>query len=572
MACYSLAVASNKLFYFDDGTDVRVNIAGVSWIHGVMGVERAVHVLCAAIVCASLVQVPLPQEEVDEEDGSVKEAKQAGGAFTALLKKYVPDTHMAVFLLIACGINSNRLSEEVVRGDFVEQHLHVSAKEATAFVRHALLIVHMAFFAMGLGAAALNMTTLRPALMRFSDKALARCAGALIFVFQFGIITAHFVTLHPHSLAEAVSDRVDASTLRDRHTEFILDACIDWSLSLIGVALAFVSSPTMDAGDPRADRNRFAGTFVFNNVFLGAALAKIAFRAAGGTRAPIIILWRVAIAAGVMSGVIACFSASSPWFTFTVEAGTIPKETGIHAENVEDLISELGHSALGVVKKMMDCNCRAAGACDCETMHAARAHVATKRQDKVDFAATSNISYVHDEVTHFDQITQDVMYNVAMKKCHEMECDIFLGVAVAAESSILASGTVWLTPGLEDAISTAAWFGQLVNRVGHGVLKYGYRRAKFLTSLALKIKRIRPFLQMVLRLACTLDKARYNFTMDLAMIYVPLALNSAFCVLLVVGHVPSKHMVVKGQMHAGFYLLRYAYCRSALSTFFPPSS
>ncbi|GBG35127.1 Hypothetical Protein FCC1311_113502 [Hondaea fermentalgiana] len=399
----------------------------------------------------------------------------------------------------------------------------------------------MAFFAMGLGAAALNMTTLRPDPMRFSDKALARRAGALIFVFLFGIITASFVTMHPHRLSEAMSDRIDASTLRDRHTEFILDACIDWSLSLIAVALAFVSSPTMDAGNPRADNNRFAGIFVFNNVFLGtygsavatrmdfalqnanlshastggeivplvvlvpllaasafvealqrslshetgAALAKIAFRSAGGTRGPIIILWRVAIAAGVVSGVIACFSASSPWFIITVEAGTIPKEIGIHAENVEGLISELGHNALGVVKKMdpcrceMDCKCRAAGACNCETMHAARAHVATKRQDKVDFAATSNISYVHDEVTHSDQITEDVMYDVAIKKCHAMECDIVLGVAVAAESSILASETVWLIPGLEDAISTAAWFGQLVNRVGHGVLKHGYGLAKF---------------------------------------------------------------------------------------------
>jgi hypothetical protein len=199
-----------------------------------------------------------------------------------------------------------------------------------------------------------------------------------------------------------------------------------------------------------------------------------------------------------------------------------------------------------------------------------------------------------------------------MKQCHSTECEIVLGVAIAAEASLLAGDAFSWIPGVGGAVDTAAWFAQMGNRIGHNVITFTLRVAKMLSGLVNKLKFLKPLVTLLSDLAGLNFVVSYRMSLDMLLVYVPIIINGFLCILIgfwrrenvhkifqtysviitfyvplmalnvsmvglmylfpvvvsqVCNIIPKSVMIVTSHEHVGFTLLRTAYIISTVGTF-----
>ena len=370
------------------------------------------------------------------------------------------------------------------------------------------------------------------------------------------------------------------------------------------------------------------------------------------THLPISIVWKVGVALGVVAPVVALLAMQSQWFSMEASAGSVPVATAEVVETIEASIERAGEKAFKVVKMLdpcrwqqrdasdalddrvqyeypeeyginrpsvpsfsirdtdienVECSCADGQPCACSYINQISGRVRGLRNDQLNIALSTNITRVHDAMDGWQDLQPEEKYEEALKTCHTKMCDAVLGIAIASEAAILASGTLWFIPGADLAIDAVAWFAQMANRVGHLVVKFGRRLARYLVGLSRKLRRLRPLFLKLRRFAKSSFTTSYKASWQLVILYLPLLTHGAFCFLVafwkrrnahrVIGtlvsyyvpvlvvHVamiflmsffprivqdglallPSELMVVHAEQHAGFFLLRTCYIVSSIS-------
>lgn len=299
------------------------------------------------------------------------------------------------------------------------------------------------------------------------------------------------------------------------------------------------------------------------------------YTAIGGNRAPEILLWRLGITLGIVSLVLAIISTQAQWFVFQIHAGSIPNAT-LHVLNdtVSD-IEELGTTAFDAIKKLDPCQwgnkhnnpnindnvsynynsypsnnnipnsdfslsdydiknmkCTSSGSASCAYINEIKAHVDKRRGDQDSLYENSEIKKLHTQYQTFLDMESDGGYLDSMRQCHTIECDVVLGVAIAAEVSLFAGDSLSWIPGVGGAIDTAAWFAEIGNRVGHNIIKYAMKGARFLTNLAKKIEYLKPLIDLLKNVSELAFKKSFQMHLDMLLVYVPLVLNGFICILI----------------------------------------
>ena len=203
-------------------------------------------------------------------------------------------------------------------------------------------------------------------------------------------------------------------------------------------------------------------------------------------------------------------------------------------------------------------------------------------------------------------------YNDKLKECHSTECDIVLGIAIASETAIFVGDALSFLPFVGEVAETAAWLGQMANRIGHNVVTYGIKLAKMLAGLAKRLKFLEPMIELLITLQKTAFKESFAMSLDLIIVYVPLMINGALCILIafwrrenvhkmfqtygvivtfyipltllnasmyglmflfpevitdVVKIIPSELFTVVSTEHVGFSLLRKSYLMATIASF-----
>jgi hypothetical protein len=294
----------------------------------------------------------------------------------------------------------------------------------------------------------------------------------------------------------------------------------------------------------------------------------------------VVLFWRIGILFGLSSLIMTAFLVNTHWFSVEVHAGTLPANLKNFATTIEKDIEDAGHALFQGLKdldpcrwgfnnnegdhKVIDkiqysyssgghtknrdfsygdfiterdtgkstCDCHDTHPCDCDFINDVHANVTRAISDKERHIQDSSLSDL-DSFHSFSDITNDD-YKDSLRQCHSTECDIVLGIAIASEVAILSSNLFSWIPFLGEAgtaVDTGAWFGQIANRVGHGVIKVGYKLASAITNLASKLKKLSPLFSMIRKLANFGSKAYFSAEVDSYVIYVPILINGFFCFL-----------------------------------------
>lgn len=385
------------------------------------------------------------------------------------------------------------------------------------------------------------------------------------------------------------------------------------------------------------------------------------YNALGANYTIVSFLWKLSIAGGLAALFMALFSTQAQWFTFSVSAGDIPKEVAHLTADAIHGIESLGHKGFTVVKHLdpcswtthdgpsgatnehveytyegtpyskrpftrrsafsikdadiqsADCSCKnGAKHCSCDYVNGIKSKITDKRVEQKNFAKNNLQSKLDAYNGDFKQWTEDSDYLDSLKQCHQTECDIVLGIAIASEAAIFAGDMFSFLPFVGEAVDTAAWFAQMGNRVGHNIVMYAIRAAKMVQGLSKRIVQMEPLVELLASLAGESFDKKYQMSLDLLVIYVPLFVTGATCFLIgfwrrenvhkvfqtygvvltfyipllllnltMVGLmflfpyviedackiIPGILMTVKPTEHVGFSLLRNAYIVSTISTF-----
>lgn len=385
------------------------------------------------------------------------------------------------------------------------------------------------------------------------------------------------------------------------------------------------------------------------------------YNALGANYTLVSFMWKLSIAGGLCALFMAVFSTQAQWFTFDIGAGRIPKDVAHLTADIVNDINELGAKGLHVVRSLdpcswdaskheetegmgkdvsytyenttygkrpftkpsafsmqdadissSDCQCKGGGHCSCDYINKVKGTINKKRSDRQTLAKNQLQDVIDGYGNDFKKWGEDSSYLESLEECHSTECDIVLGIAIASETAILAGDALSFLPFVGEAVDTAAWFGQMANRIGHNVVKYATKAAKMVQGLGKRITQLEPLINLLVTLEKKTFQERYQMSLDLLMVYVPLFVNGALCFMIgfwrrenvhkvfqtygvivtfyiplvllnltMVGLmyvfpyviedacrlVPSSLLVIKPKEHAGFSLLRNAYVLSAISTF-----
>lgn len=384
------------------------------------------------------------------------------------------------------------------------------------------------------------------------------------------------------------------------------------------------------------------------------------YNALGANYTLVSFMWKLSIAGGLCALFMALLSTQAQWFTFDITAGRIPKDVAHLTADIVGDINDLGHKGLKVIRGLdpcswdatkgnttgmnkhvsydyedteygkrpftrpsafamqdadlskTNCGCKNGGHCSCDYVKKINRTIAQKRLDRQTTSATELQDVINGYGDDFTQWGEDSTYLDSLKECHSTECDIVLGIAIASETAILAGDALAFLPFFSEAVDTAAWFGQMANRIGHNVIKYATKAAKMVQGLGKRLVQLEPLINLLKNLETKKFQEQYQMSLDLLMVYVPLFVNGALCFLIgfwrrenvhkvfqtygvivtfyiplvllnltMVGLmfvfpyvvedacrlVPHTLLIVNPKEHAGFSLLRNSYILSAISTF-----
>jgi hypothetical protein len=389
----------------------------------------------------------------------------------------------------------------------------------------------------------------------------------------------------------------------------------------------------------------------------------IFYNAMGANYSLVSFLWKLSIAGGLAALLMALFSTQAQWFTFDIKAGSIPRSVSHVTKVIVEDIESVGHKGFEVIKQLdpcswnahkggnsainsnveydyndtvygkrpftrrsafslqdadlqsSDCSCKNNHICSCDYINGIKGKITDKREEQTTFAK-NNLQHVLDGYVDFTEWHDDSEYLNSLSYCHAIECDIVLGIAIAAETIILAEDVVSFLPlpGESEEVAAAdseAWFSQMANRVSHGIIKYATATAKTVQGLHTRIKQFKPMVTLLIELETKTFQEKYQMSLDLLMVYLPLFVNGAVCFLIgfwrrenihkvfqtfgvvltfyiplvllnltMVGLmflfpyvvedackiIPKTLIIVTPKEHVGFSLLRNAYILSTIST------
>ena len=643
MGSFILVDVFEEKYYTDGGLKpIETGIHG-DYVH-VASVIVLIIQIFASIMCAlKVIHVPHTPYKVDK----------------TWAEKYIWETHEAVFLMIASGINSNLLAEKFFESNFFksvyedspDDSLNVIGNEgfhdflrlSMIYSRFAFATFAWIFIVYNLTVRAKNQYWKQPP----SDPMewISLVSVSAIFLTQIIYSSIHFVELHPESLKKQFPSDPPA-IIKERHLEFISENISEVSLGFIGLVLTWVSVADTDLV------NSLATTEVFNTIFLGFYGAMYAvksafavhflkgdintawvplvvfvvgaslsvgarviahrsdirsigrdqvflfYNAVGRNYSLISFLWKLALAGGIAAMLIAGFSTQAQWFTFQIIPGAIPNSTVTVAEHVIENVTDFGHEAFSLLKDLDPCRwgtngnynnvktdikytgrdeiygerppnaqpknafnikhyditnppqgdvCKCTNGksnCGCAYIDGIQHTIKNGNADTPPLAQKKeNIANDHldaemerfqnpDKSLNLSKWDDTSPYVDKLKECHTTECDIVLGVAIASEVAIMVGDALSIFPFVGEAVDTAAWLGQMGNRVVHNVVTYGMKLAKLLAGLAKRLKFLEPLVKLLLDIQKTAFRESFAMSLDLLVVYVPLIINGALCVLI----------------------------------------
>jgi hypothetical protein len=386
----------------------------------------------------------------------------------------------------------------------------------------------------------------------------------------------------------------------------------------------------------------------------------IFYRALGANYSPVSILWKLSLAGGIAALFVAGFSTQAQWFTFTFKAGSIPLGVSHLTGEIVAKVEEVGHSAFSMIGDLdpckwtvgkhgdhinanvdytdstgpynaryktrpssfalkdvdpskLNCECKKNSAhCSCDAINDIKQKIGDKTKDKHDFSRENVEPEYASFNDNFKNWGDNSTYLASLKTCHSTECDIVLGVAIAAETAIFAADSLSFLPFVGEVVDTAAWFAQMGNRMAHNIITYSLKLAKLLQGFAKRLEHFKPLVKLLTDIEKTKFKESFRMSMDLLLVYLPLVVNGALCILIafwrrenvhkmfqtygvivtfyipltilnatmyglmllfpyviddVVGEIPSSLFVVTATEHVGFTLLRKAYLMATIASF-----
>jgi hypothetical protein len=625
--------------YYTDGGLKPIETDSVEYVHVASIIVLIVQIFSCIMCAIKVIHIPHTPYKVEK----------------TWSEKYIWQTHEAIFLMIASGINSNLLAEKFFESKFFKTIYDdgggvVGSEQFHDILRLTMLYSRFTFAGFAWGfiiynfvAVAKNQYWRQPP----SDPMEWVSLGAVtaIFVTQIIYSVTHFIELHPDSLKKQYPTDPPA-IIKERHLEFISENISEVSLGVIGVALTWLSVVDTDLV------NSLATTEIFNTIFLGfygsMCAVKSAFavhflkgdintawvplvvfvggaslslgarviahrsdirniarnqvylfyNAVGQNYSIISFIWRLGLAGGIAAMLIAVFSTQAQWFTFQIIPGAIPNSTAAVAENVVGDITHFGHKAFSILKDLDPCRwgtngnynnakldikytgkddiygerppnaqpknpfnikhyditnppqgdvCRCSeGKSDCGCSYIDGIQRKIKGGDAGSPSLTQkkeNLAKDHldaemdrfkdkDGNPDFTKWDDTSPYVDKLKECHTTECDIVMGVAIASEVAIMVGDSLSFLPFVGEAIDTAAWLGQMGNRIAHNVVTYGMKLAKLLAGLAKRLTFLEPLLGLLLKIQKTIFKKSFAMSLDLLMVYIPLVINGSFCILI----------------------------------------
>lgn len=698
--------------YFTDAGVLKEIPDNISYVHAANVIVVIIQIF-ATIMCAIKV-IQIPHDVKNNDNNSV-----------------VWNTHEAVLLLIAAGVNSNLLAEKFFNSNFFvsvyvdggddaligNEQFHDIIRLTMIYTRLGASAIAWMFFGFNMVFRTKNQYWSQPP----SDPMewISRIAVSFIFISQIIYSTIHFVQLHPDSIKKLFPSETN-NFVNERHLEFISENISDLSLAIIGFIITWVSVPPSD------NVNSLATTEIFNTLFLGFYGAMSAVRSAfaihflkgdintawvplvvfivgavvsvgakvisnrsnfrtvaidqivifynaiGQNYSIISLIWKLSLAAGMSAMFIAMFSTQAQWFTFDITPGAIPNATIGVAEHIIEDVYDFGQSAFDLIKDLDPCrwgtnnnhpladlNIQYTGKddiygerppnarqknpfnikdyditkegaickcpvgktdCSCNYINDIRDTIKNGKGGKESLVQRKEKianDHLDSEMDRFDgnfsNWDDSSTYAKHLKKCHTIECDVVLGVAIASEVTIFAGDVIALfLPALSGVADTLAWLGQMANRIAHNIITYGIKIAKTLTGLAKRLSFLKPLVKLLVDIQKTIFKESFKMSLDLLIVYVPLIINGALCVLIafwrrenvhkifqtfgvivtfyipltllnasmyglmflfphviddVVKIIPHQLFVVTSTEHVGFSLLRKAYLISTIGCF-----
>lgn len=567
-------------------------------------------------------------------------------------EKYVWETHEAIFLMIAAGINSNLLAEKFFDSKFFvsvyddqpdntisvigNEQFHDFLRVSMITCRIAFACIAWFFIGFNLFVRSKNQYFTQPP----SDPMewISLISVSAIFVTHIIYSSIHFAELHPDSLLKLFPSD-PPKMVEERHLEFVSENISELSLGVIGLILTWYSVPHTEL------INGLATTEIFNTIFLGfygamyavrsafavhflkgdintawvplvvfcvgAAISVAArvlahrsdiksvakdqvylfYNAVGKNYSLVSFLWKLALAGGIAAMFIAGFSTQAQWFTFDIVPGAIPNSTVRTAEHVITNVTDFGHQAFGLIKDLDPCRwgtdgnynnikttinyrgadktygerpenaktkhafdarqyditdsrsaCKCAPGksdCGCHYIHGVQGIIRDGKGGQPGLAQQkNNIASDHLDAElakfggDFTKWDDSSPYVDKLKQCHATECDIVLGIALASEVAIFVGDSLSFLPFVGEAFETAAWLGQMGNRMAHNIVTYGMKLAKLLTGLGKKIKFLEPMVKLLMEIQGKIFRESFAMSLDLIVVYVPLIVNGALCILI----------------------------------------
>lgn len=602
--------------FYTDGGLKRVSTTGYDSVHIVNIIISLFQVITCFYCGMKVVHVPHQPYKKD----------------IPLTDKYIWDSHEAIFLLVAAGINSNVLVEKLFNNNLFEtiykdnpNGSFMTDEKFHSMIKYMFIVTR--FFLLTLGVCFIGFNFFikgRNRLLQDNPKGIEwgiHVIPSFLFLSHVYYSIVHFVELHPQSLIKYYNNE-PPDVVNNRHLEFLLENIGDLFLSIIGLALVWVSDIT--------SRNHLASTILFNTMIMGAYGTCVAVRnaytihylhgddnlyyvpiilyasaivgvivinsikynsiksslldyiktfyvAMGGNKAPEELLWKIGITMVIAGLFLAGISSQAQWFTFDIQPGSLPNQTFHVLNTTVSKLENFGDKVFGTIKKIdpcrwghqdhdpspnittnitynynpfqqppnipsssfdvqqydisgMNCNCNnhvhGGSDCPCKYIDQIKDKNVTKARTKQsNVFESSELAKVHNQYTHFYQMENDTNFIDSIKECHAIECDIVLGVAIAAEVSLYAGDALSWIPFIGAAVDTAAWFAELGNRVGHNVVKYAIKAGRWLTGLGKKILFFKPLVLLLKDLAELKFIVSYHFSMDLLIVYVPLIIT-----------------------------------------------
>ena len=205
-------------------------------------------------------------------------------------------------------------------------------------------------------------------------------------------------------------------------------------------------------------------------------------------------------------------------------------EGGLQTQTVNFKYSDYHHSKI-------NCKCKTPHCIECDRINSVKLNITKSQNQKNQFVQSSKLGEQLDSIKNYREFTNDKTYKDHLKTCHTTECNTVLGIAIASELALLGGDELLsfipvIGGGLSALASSAAWVAEKGNRVAHGIIKFGYGLAKFLTGFFEQVWKMRNTIFKTLKLLARSKTMVYvNADEAQLLLYAPIIVQGLFSLL-----------------------------------------